>query len=118
MHMADKNIRRDEATNALRTVTPDKAFYFYREIGQPLGASSKSLGEFAAIVKGIDPSSIRFHVERGDFESWFRMLGDKSLAGPVAALRGKNISPDELRGKVSSMVRTRVDLLHKIAGSK
>ncbi len=55
-------------------------------------------------MKGIDPSSIKFHVEEGDFENWFTMLGDKSLAGQVAALRGKNISPDKLRDKVSSMV--------------
>jgi hypothetical protein len=116
--MVDKNIRRDEAANALRSVTPDKAFYFYRENGHPLDATSKSLDEFATIVKGIDPSSVRFHVERGDFDSWFRMLGDKPLADQVAALRGMNISPDELRGKVSSMVRTRVDQLHEIAGTR
>src|SRR6267143_4184087 len=114
--MAGKNIRRSEEVDALRTVTPDKAFYFYREVGQPLGATAKSLGEFAAIVKGIEPASVRFHVERGDFESWFRMLGDKSLARQVAGLRGKKTSPDELRGKVSSTVKTRVDLLRKIAG--
>jgi len=116
--MADKNIRRDEAANALRSVMPDEAFYFYREIGQPTGATSKSLDEFATIVKGIDPSSVSFHVERGDFDSWFRMLGDKPLADQVATLRGMNISPDELRGKVSSMVRTRVDQLHEIAGTR
>jgi hypothetical protein len=51
------------------------------------------LGEFAAIVKGIDPFSIRFNVERKDFESWFGMLGDKSMVRQVAGLRGKNISP-------------------------
>jgi len=113
-----KTNRRDEAVNLLRTVTPDKAFYFYRGIGQPLGASSRSLSEFATVVKGIDPSSIRFHVERGDFESWFRMLGDKSLANQVGALRGKTISPDELKGEVSSMVGTRVDELRKTASSK
>src|SRR6267143_4184085 len=116
--MAGKNIRRSEEVDALRTVTPDKAFYFYREVGQPLGATAKSVGEFAAIVKGIDPASVRFHVERGDFESWFRMLGDKSLAGQVAALRGKNISPDELRGKVSRMVSARVARSRKVARSK
>jgi len=116
--MAGKNIRRSKEVDALGTVTPDKAFYFYREVGQPLGATAKSLGEFAAIVNAIDPYSIRFHVERKDFESWFWMLGDKSLAGQVAGLRGKNTSPDELRGKVSSMVKTRVDQLGKIAGSK
>jgi len=113
--MPGKNIGRKEAANARRTVAPDKAFYFYRGIEQPLGANSRSLGEFATVVRDIDPSSIKFHVEQGDFENWFEMLGDKSLARQVAALRGKNISPDELRGKVSSMVQTRVDQLQQIA---
>jgi len=116
--MPVKSIRKDEAVNLLRTLTPDKAFYFYKAIGQPLGATAKGLGEFAAVVKRVDPSSIKFHVERGDFEGWFSMLGDKSLADQVAALRGKNMSPDELRGKVRLMVRTRVDELQKIASSK
>ena len=79
---------------------------------------SRSLEELATTMKTIEPSSIRFHVEEGEFENWFRMLGDKSLAGQVAALRGKNISPDKLRDKVSSMVSKRVDQLHKIADSK
>jgi Family of unknown function (DUF5752) len=116
--MANSGIRRDQTVDTLRTVTPDKAFYFYTGIGQPTGVSSTSLSEFASAVKGIDSSSIRFHVERGDFESWFRNLGDKSLAAEVAALRGKNISPDVLRGKVSSMVEKRVDELHLVAVSK
>ena len=118
MDMAHKKIRRNEATNALRIVTPDKAFHFYREIGQPLGAASRSLDEFATIVNGIDPSSIEFHVGRGDFEGWFKMLGDRSLADQVAALRGKDISPDELGVKLSSMVRTRLNQLHEIASSE
>lgn len=116
--MSVKNIKRDQAANALGTVTPDKAFYFYRDIGKPLSIVSRSLGEFATMARGIDPSSIRFHVERGDFEGWFTMLGDQWLASQVATLRGKNISPDELRRRVSSMVRTRVDQLRNIAGSK
>jgi hypothetical protein len=36
----------------------------------------------------------------------------------VAALRDRNISPDKLRKKVSSMVSKRVEQLHKIASSK
>ena len=116
--MANNHIRTAQALDRLGTVTPDKAFRFYREMGQPLDATSRSLGEFATVVKSVDPSSIRFHVERGDFEGWFKMLGDKSLADQVAALRGKNISPDVLRGKVSSMAATRVEELRKIAQSK
>jgi len=116
--MSARRNRRDEAANLLRTVTPDKAFHFYREIGQPLGVSSKNLSEFATVVKGIDPSSVKFHVERGDFEGWFSMLGDKSLAGQVATLRGKNASPEELRAKLSSTVKLRVEQLQKTAGSR
>lgn len=116
--MSVKKIRRDEAANTLRTLPPDKAFHFYREIGQPLGVTAKNLGEFAMVVKGIDPSSAKFHVERGDFEGWFRMLGDKSLTDQVATLRGKNISPEELRAKLSSAVKLRVDQLQKTAESR
>jgi hypothetical protein len=111
-------VGRNEATNILRTVTPDKDFNFYRDYGQPLGVTSRSLDELAATVKTIEPSSVKFHVEEGDFENWFTMLGDESLAGQVAALRGKTISPDKLREKVSSMVSKRVGQLHKIASSK
>jgi len=118
LNREDGKVGKDEATNVLRTVAPDKAFTFYKDKGQPLGVTSKSLDELVASVKSIDPSSIKFHIERGDFEGWFTMLGDKSLADQVAALRGKNISPDELKEKVSSMVSRRVDQLHKIAGSK
>jgi hypothetical protein len=46
------------------------------------------------------------------------MLGDKSLAGQVAVLRSKNISPDELKERVSSIVNMRVAQLQKIAGLK
>jgi chorismate mutase len=113
-----KEVERGEAANILRTVTPDKVFTFYRDYGQPLGVTSKSLDELAASVKSIEPSSVKFHVEEGDFENWFTMLGDKMLASQVAALRDKKISPDKLRNKVSSMVSKRVEQLHKIASSK
>ena len=84
-----KKVERDEAAKILRTVTSETVFTFYRGYGQPLGVSSKSLDELAASLKSIEPSSVKFHVEEGDFENWFTMLGDKSLADQVAALRGQ-----------------------------
>jgi hypothetical protein len=113
-----KKVERDEADKILRTVSPDDAFTFYRDYGQPLGVTSKSLDELAANVKSIEPSSVKFHVEEGDFENWFTMLGDKMLASQVAALRDKKISPDKLRNKVNAMVNKRVEQLHKIDSSK
>lgn len=111
--MSARKNRKNEAANTLRTLTPDKAFHFYREIGQPLDVTAKSLGEFAKVVKDIDPSSVKLHVERGDFESWFKMLGDKSLADKVAELRGKNAPPEELRTELSSTVKLRVEQLQR-----
>lgn len=116
--MSARKLSKDEAGRTLRTVTSEKAFYFYKGIGQPLGSVSKNLIEFAETVKEIDPSSVQFHLERGDFESWFRMLGDVSLAGQVASLRGKSMPAEELRARVSSTVGSRVGLLKKIAGSR
>jgi hypothetical protein len=115
LHRPGKKVGKDEAANALRTVAPDKAFNFYDEVGKSFGITSKSLDEFAASVKGVDPISVKFHLEEGDFEKWFTMLGDKPLAGKVAALRGKDIPPDKLREEVGSIVNKRVEQLHKIA---
>jgi hypothetical protein len=111
--MSEAKISNAEASRLLTAVTPDKAFHFYSGIGQPLGRSSRSMMEFADTVKDIDPSSVKFHLERGDFESWFKMLGDPVLAGKFSTLRGKNLSAKELRSKVSSRVGARISQLQK-----
>ena len=99
---------RSEGVGALKVVSAQEAFYFYRGFGQSLDISSRSLSEFVGIVQGIDPSSVQFHVENGDFERWFRFLGEQSLANRVHGLRGKNISAEELRTEVSLAVGSRV----------
>ncbi|MGO8806205.1 MAG: hypothetical protein ACLQO7_06315 [Candidatus Bathyarchaeia archaeon] len=40
-----QKVERDVAANVLRTVTPDMTFAFYRDHGQPLGVTSKSLDD-------------------------------------------------------------------------
>ncbi len=115
--MPGRTTSRDEATKLLRTVAPERAFYFYKGIGEPLGSASKNLAEFADSVRSIDPTSVKFHLERGDFESWFKLLGDQSLASQVASIRRKNASPIEARTKISSIVSLRVSQLQKIAES-
>ncbi len=116
--MAEKEISTQEAMRLLDKVTPDKAFHFYIEIGRPLGKSSRSLEEFANVVSEVDVSVVRFHLGRGDFESWFVMLGDDVLPARLAELRTANSPSADVRGKVSSHVRTRVSQLHKIANSR
>jgi len=109
---------RDEVASILRVVTPDKAFHFYMRIGEPLGKSASSLAELGDMLRELDSASVQFHLERGDFESWVRMLGDVRLANQVGSLRGKSAAPDRLRDSVGTAVRQRVAQLRKIAGLK
>ena len=114
--MAEMQLSKSEAMRLLEAVAPEKAFYFYRDAGQPLDKSSKSLTEFADTVKEIDSASVKFHLERGDFENWFKMLGDGILPGQLAGLRGKNRAAEDLRIEVSSRVRSRVSQLQRVIG--
>jgi hypothetical protein len=93
----------------IRIVSQDQAFYFYRQVGQPATSFARSLVEFSQIVQGIDPVSVQFHIERGDFERWFRSLGEYQLAIQIGGLRGRNVSPQELRTELSLAVGSRVN---------
>jgi Family of unknown function (DUF5752) len=99
---------RGESFQTPGLVSQEQAFYFYKGIGQPLNVSSRSMSEFADIVQDIDPTSVQFHVERGDFERWFRLLGEQALANQISGLRGKDISPQELRSEIGLTVGLRV----------
>jgi hypothetical protein len=116
--MAGRELQNGQAVRLLDTVGPEKAFYFYTEVGQPLGRSADSIEVFAELVAEIDASSVKFHLERGDFENWFKMMGDSILPDLLAELRGKDKPATELRSKVSSGVKSRVTQLRKASESK
>jgi hypothetical protein len=99
--------------NVLRDVPPENAFYFYQGIDQPTGLASRNLVEFRDQAKAADPVSIEFHLERGDFENWFRMLGDESLSHQVANLRKQKPATAQLPGRLSSIVDSRIRQLRK-----
>ena len=98
-----------EAAGTSRTASQDHTFYFYKGLGQPLHTTAGNLAEFVEVMQGLDLDSIQFHLERGDFERWFKMLGEESLANQAGGLRGKDISSQELRTELSLMVGSRID---------
>jgi Family of unknown function (DUF5752) len=83
---------------------PEKAFYFYRNFDVPLGVSANSLLDFQKKVANIEPASVKFHVERGDFQSWLKMLGETDSARRIDAVKGKGIPPQEIRERVTAIV--------------
>jgi hypothetical protein len=106
-------ILRNMTANILRSVPPQNAFYFYRAIGAPTGAAARNLTDFLGIINTIDITSLQFHLGRGDFENWIKMLGDNTLAKQVASLKEKRLRGEELRSELVDTVKARLDTLQK-----
>ena len=110
--MANK-ILKNLASNILRSVPPQNAFYFYRAIGAPTGAAARNLPDFLGILNTIDLTSLQFHLGRGDFENWITMLGDNTLAKQLAGLKEKKMRGEDLRLQIVGIVKARIDTLQK-----
>ena len=105
-------LSRDQITRILGTVVHDKAFFFYEDIGKPVGDFATSLTELCSRINSVAPVSLAFHLKRGDFENWARnAIGDSELANRIAKLRkAKTIWKNDvtLRKKMYAVVRDRV----------
>lgn len=115
--MIKGKVSKEEAVRSLRVLPAEKAFYFYRGIGQPLGVVSSSLSDFAEALKKIEPESVRFHLERGDFQNWLKMLGEDPLCDKLKSLKSRELPAEELRSRVSALVSSRVNQLRRAAGN-
>jgi Family of unknown function (DUF5752) len=106
-------ILKNVASNLLRSVPPQNAFYFYRAIGAPTGAAARNLPDFLGILNTIDLTSLQFHLGRGDFENWLKMLGDDTLAKQIATLKERKLRGEDLRVQLVDTVQARLDSLQK-----
>jgi len=60
--------------------------------------------DFAALVKTLHPRSVRFHLERGDFQNWARhSLRDEMLARSISELRKRRLSDKVLRKRLAEV---------------
>jgi len=103
-----KNFEIDQqAIKILRSVSDAEAFYFYENIGRPTGECAKNLMDFLDTVNMIKPESLQFHLERKDFQKWFKeTLGDHQLAERV-----ENIpitKSEELRARIKEILEHRI----------
>src|SRR5438132_12724400 len=104
---------RHVASNILRSVPPQNAFYFYRALGAPTGAAARNLPDFLGILNTIDLNSLQFHLGRGDFENWVKMLDDNTLAKQLANLKENKLRGEDLRMQLVDIVKARLDTLQK-----
>jgi hypothetical protein len=101
------------AQRILSPVNPERAFYFFADIGMPIDAVAHSLKEFGEKLKTVDVKSLEFHLGRGDFERWVYMLGDAELVKAMVKLRGLVLSGEKLRAELVRSVQTRVRQLQR-----
>ncbi len=107
---------KEQAEAILAYAPHDKAFEFYEEVGKPLHIHAHSLRDFTNKLERADKASIEFHTKRGDFEAWFKGLGDEELAKKAALLKQKNISGEDLRKQLHCIVEQRYLELAKLSG--
>jgi hypothetical protein len=108
-------VDRKQALQILSSVPREKAFYFYRDVGQYLGTYASNLSEFCERIRVVDAKSIEFHLPRRDFEQWFLGLGDLELARRMSALRRSGLLGEALRQRVYEIVRSRCEELKSLA---
>ena len=96
----------------LKTVSREKAFYFFTSIGNYTGESAASLKEFMDKINEVNVKSLEFHLYRGDFEKWIaEVLQDMELAGDVKRLQRFNFTGDTLRNQLGTTVSRRLKRL-------
>jgi hypothetical protein len=106
-----------EKAQAILAYAPhDKAFNFYADLGKPLGLHAHTLRDFANKISKAETASIQFHMQRDDFEAWFKSLGDEELAKKTALLKKKSLVGEDMRVQLHEIVEQRYLELVKLSG--
>jgi hypothetical protein len=107
---------KEKAAAILAYAPHDKAFNFYVTMGKPLSLHAHNLRDFPNKLEKADLASVEFHMQRGDFEAWFKGLGDEELVKKTAVLKKKNFVGEELRKQLHNVVELRYIELAKLSG--
>lgn len=106
----------ENAKTILAPTPQEKSFHFYAGIGKPLSLHASSLQDFRDTILKVNVDAIEFHKNRGDFEAWFKGLGDMELAKKIALLKQKNMNAEKLRRRLHDIIKDRCMLLASMAG--
>ncbi len=111
-------VGKEKAAAIIAYQAHDKSFEFYSTIGQPLHIHAHSLKDFTNKLQRADIVSVDFHAKRGDFETWFKGIGDEELARKVSLLKQRNITGEEFRQQLGYIAEDRYVELAKLSGQE
>ena len=107
-------IDKEKASEILAYTPMEKSFYFYADVGKPLNIYATSLQDFLDKIQKIDISSVEFHTNHRDFETWFSILGDSELARKMLIIKQSEFVGEELRETLYETVKNRCEELVNI----
>jgi len=104
----------EKAQKILSPVPYEQGFHFFMTDGHYSGETATSLCIFLKDLGRIDIQSIRFHLERGDFQKWLRAtIDDEELAHRIDKI--DKTAPDEpLIEQLTETVQKRISELQFI----
>ena len=83
-------------------------FYFHPQAGEKGIRPAASLWEFSQTLPRLSAKTIRFHLERKDFERWVRdIIHDEELARQIRILDNRALSDEELIDTLCETVNQR-----------
>jgi hydroxymethylpyrimidine pyrophosphatase-like HAD family hydrolase len=100
----------------LRAPLPEaRRFYFHLEGGHGRPRVAASLWELRDALGELPIGTLRYHLDRGDFERWVRdVLRDPELARRLHKLAGRRLPPEELREAMVATVASRYEELESL----
>jgi alpha-amylase len=89
----------------------DKAFYFYRATGEYTGFAAHSIREFLEILEKIPGDSILYHLRKGDYQSWLRIIfGLDTIADQLDELAKQQIDAETARREIIKIIRKELNI--------
>ena len=79
-------------------VPNELGFNFYVDFGKPLGFVALSIEQFYRFIKQVTTDSLEFHLYRGDFENWLKVVvKDEELTETFVASKTSGLKGEDLR---------------------
>ena len=90
----------------LAIVSFENGFHFYTNIDNYTGITATNLNEFESNLKIIPAESIKFHLQRKDFEKWVKYtIRDAAIAERISKIKEEQPTED-LRKELLKTVKT------------
>jgi len=97
----------------LRTVPYENGFHFYTAPGKFTYETATSLESFEKKLQTVPADSLKFHLQRGDFQKWIKTtLGDEELAQRLNSV-SLTLPAENLRKEMYAIVQTRITELKR-----